>query len=158
MRNLSPHRPFTLSLLTHSLDDIEKVKGNLMESIYPKSTHMDFNIAAALHLASAATSARIVLTGLGADEIFAGYSRYRIAYKRAGYEEMENEMIFDMERLWIRNLGRDDRAIGMNGKEARYPFLYLPLWTYLRTVPLQLLTEGNGEKALLRQVAREFGL
>lgn len=29
---------------------------------------------------------------------------------------MENEMLFDMERLWIRNLGRDDRAIGMNGK------------------------------------------
>jgi len=25
-------------------------------------------------------------------------------------------MIFDMERLWIRNLGRDDRAIAMNGK------------------------------------------
>jgi asparagine synthetase B (glutamine-hydrolysing) len=67
-------------------------------------------------------------------------------------------MIFDMERLWIRNLGRDDRAIGMNGKEARYPFLYLPLWTYLRKVPLDKLTEGNGEKMLLRRVAREFGL
>ena len=77
---------------------------------------MDFNIAAALHLASAGTKAKIVLTGLGADQIFSGYSRYRIAYKRAGYQEMENQMIFDMERLWIRNLGRDDRAIGMNGK------------------------------------------
>jgi len=28
---------------------------------------MDFNIAAALHLASKATSAKIILTGLGAD-------------------------------------------------------------------------------------------
>ena len=71
---------------------------------------------------------------------------------------MENEMIFDMERLWIRNLGRDDRAIGMNGREARYPFLYLPLWEYLRTLPLPVLTEGNGEKMLLRRVARELGL
>lgn len=57
---------------------------------------MDFNIATALHFASQKTQARIVLTGLGADQIFAGYSRYRIAYKRAGYDEMENEMIFDM--------------------------------------------------------------
>jgi len=57
---------------------------------------------------------------------------------------MENEMIFDMERLWIRNLGRDDRAIGMNGKEARFPFLYYPLWEYLRRVPLNKITEGNG--------------
>lgn len=38
-----------------------------MQSIYPKTTHMDFNIAAALHLASAATQAKIVTTGLGAD-------------------------------------------------------------------------------------------
>jgi asparagine synthetase B (glutamine-hydrolysing) len=134
------------------------VKKELLRAIYPKSTHMDFNIAAALHLASAASPAKIVASGLGADEIFAGYSRYRIAYKRAGYEEMENEMIFDMERLWIRNLGRDDRAIGMNGREARYPFLYLPLWEYLRTLPLQIITEGNGEKMLLRRVARELGL
>lgn len=71
---------------------------------------------------------------------------------------MENEMIFDMERLWIRNLGRDDRAIGMNSKEARYPFLYLPLWQYLRKVPLNQLTEGMGEKMLLRKVAKELGL
>lgn len=38
-----------------------------MQCIYPKTTHMDFNIAAALHLASAGTKAKIVLTGLGAD-------------------------------------------------------------------------------------------
>ena len=53
-------------------------------------------------------------------------------------------MLFDMQRLWIRNLGRDGRAIGMNGKEVRYPFLYLPLWEYLRQVPLEVLTQGNG--------------
>ena len=29
----------------------------------------------------------------------------------------------DLNRLWIRNLGRDDRAISDNGKECRYPFL-----------------------------------
>ena len=46
----------------------------------------------------------------------------------------------------------------MNGKEARFPFLYLPLWQYLRRVPLVQLTEGAGEKMLLRKIAREFGL
>ena len=49
---------------------------------------MDFNIASALHIASQQTKAKIIFTGLGADEIFSGYSRYRIAFKRAGYEEM----------------------------------------------------------------------
>lgn len=63
-----------------------------------------------------------------------------------------------MERLWIRNLGRDDRAIGSMGKEIRYPYLYFPLWRYLRTVPVSKLTEGMGEKALLRSIAKDFGL
>jgi hypothetical protein len=49
-------------------------------------------------------------------------------------------MIFDMERLWIRNLGRDDRSIGGMAKEVRYPFLYLPLWAYLRSIPTNMIT------------------
>ncbi len=49
------------------MDDIEKIKKELIKNIYPKSTHMDFNIAAALHLASKATNAKIVTSGLGAD-------------------------------------------------------------------------------------------
>jgi asparagine synthetase B (glutamine-hydrolysing) len=101
---------------------------------------MDFNIAGDLRLAVSSTKSKIIMTGLGADEIFSGYSRYRIAYKRAGFEELEREMIFDMERLWIRNLGRDDRAIAGMGKQVRYPFLYLPLWMYLRTVPTNFMT------------------
>lgn len=83
---MNPGRKYNLILLNKNLDDIEKIKKSLIQSIYPKSTHMDFNIAAALHLASEGTKAKIVMTGLGADEIFAGYSRYRIAFKRAGYE------------------------------------------------------------------------
>lgn len=38
-----------------------------METIYPKSTHMDFNIAAALNIAASGTKSKIILTGLGAD-------------------------------------------------------------------------------------------
>ena len=36
-------------------------------------------------------------------------------------------MNFDLKRLWIRNLGRDDRSIASNGKECRFPFLDLKL-------------------------------
>jgi len=32
-------------------------------------------------------------------------------------------MHFDVNRLWIRNLGRDDRAMSDNGLECRFPFL-----------------------------------
>lgn len=67
LQSLSPGRNYKLVLLDRRLEDIEKIKQDLLQSIYPKTTHMDFNIAAALHLASAVTQAKIVATGLGAD-------------------------------------------------------------------------------------------
>jgi asparagine synthetase B (glutamine-hydrolysing) len=82
---LSPNREYNLILVDKNLEDVEKVKKELMETIYPKSTHMDFNISASLSIAASVTKSRIILTGLGADEIFSGYSRYRIAFKRAGF-------------------------------------------------------------------------
>jgi asparagine synthetase B (glutamine-hydrolysing) len=44
---------------------------------------------------------------------------------------MENEMSLDLDRIWHRNMGRDDRAISDNGKEARFPYLDSNLIQYL---------------------------
>lgn len=57
---------------------------------------MDFNIAMVLKFASEGegvlwaknqkikTSSSILISGLGADELFSGYSRYRVAFLRNG--------------------------------------------------------------------------
>ena len=50
---------------------------------------------------------------------------------KGGIEGLHTEMSLDLDRLWHRNMGRDDRAISHNGKEARYPFLDFDLQTYL---------------------------
>jgi len=44
---------------------------------------------------------------------------------------MEAEMSLDLDRLWHRNMGRDDRAISANGKESRFPFLDPNLLKYM---------------------------
>ena len=36
--------------------------------------------------------------------------------------------------------------------------MYLPLWLFLRSVPIEQITEGMGEKMMLRKIAKEFGL
>jgi asparagine synthetase B (glutamine-hydrolysing) len=58
---------------------------------------MDYNISAVLSTAcrmrgvddrtkvERESMARVVLSGLGADEMFSGYSRYRVAFNRAGF-------------------------------------------------------------------------
>jgi hypothetical protein len=49
---LNPDRKYNLILANKTLNDIEEIKKDLTTVIYPKTTHMDFNIASALHIAS----------------------------------------------------------------------------------------------------------
>ena len=77
------------------------------------------------------SKSKIVFSGLGADEVFGGYARYKTAFERGGIKEMEVEMSLDIDRLWHRNMSRDDRVISVNGKEARFPYLDYNLIRYL---------------------------
>lgn len=52
---------------------------------------------------------RALLVGIGADEQMAGYSRHRTKFKSGGVAALVAELNKDTERLWDRNLGRDDR-------------------------------------------------
>lgn len=59
------------------------------------------------------------MTGIGADEQLAGYSRHRVRYKTSGLDGLVKELVMELGRISSRNLGRDDRIIGDHGKEAR---------------------------------------
>lgn len=65
-----------------------------------------------------------MLTGIGADEQLAGYSRHRVRFNREGYRGLLEELSMELGRISTRNLGRDDRVIGDHGKEARYLFYH----------------------------------
>ncbi len=69
------------------------------------------------------TPARVLFSGLGADELFGGYTRHATAFRRTGYPGLIEELKLDVDRLGKRNLGRDDRVISHWGREARFPYL-----------------------------------
>lgn len=118
--------------------------------MHPHNTEMDLSIAAALYFTARGegmatsqrmmqdcaytTSARVLLSGLGADELFAGYTRHATAFNRGSHLGLLDELDLDIARLGKRNLGRDDRVISHWGREARFPFLdeHLVRWA-LRT-------------------------
>lgn len=122
------------------------------------------------------TPARILLSGLGADELFGGYQRHAIAFQQRGYSGLLDELELDFNRLGKRNLGRDDRVISHWSKEARYPYLDedlvawaldAPVWEKcgfgtLRSIDSEDGEEGLGDledgKLVLRLLAEKLGL
>ncbi|MCJ1406954.1 hypothetical protein MMC19_001024 [Ptychographa xylographoides] len=125
-------------------------RSQIISLIHPHDTEMDLSIACALYFAARGrgsirdatndsssgytTPARILISGLGADELFGGYSRHAVAFSRRGRDALLDELELDFRRLGERNLGRDDRVISHWGKEARYPYLDEDLvrWTLKR--------------------------
>lgn len=113
----------------------------VMTLMHPHNTEMDLSISYALYFASRGvglttslsssesaaqpytTPAHVLLSGLGADELFGGYQRHATAFPREGYIGLLDELQLDFERLGKRNLGRDDRVISNSGREVRFPFL-----------------------------------
>lgn len=117
---------------------------HIIRLMRPHNTEMDLSIACALYFAARGqgesmiqsqpgdanpppipyiTSTRILLSGLGADEIFAGYNRHSLAYNRHGFAGLVDELNLDVCRLGKRNLGRDDRVLTGWRREVRYPYL-----------------------------------
>lgn len=147
--------------------------------MYPQATVMDLSIAAALYFASRGTgivhninsdtcasytsTARVLLSGLGADELLAGYARHRQAWRHGGYDTLTQELQMDLDRIPTRNLGRDDRIFSSHNREARYPYLARSVTTFLASLPAQAKAcfeqdHELGDKHLLRCLARSLGL
>ncbi|ODQ66736.1 hypothetical protein NADFUDRAFT_73878 [Nadsonia fulvescens var. elongata DSM 6958] len=160
-------------------DDMSAAKSTVQTLMYPKDSVMDLSIAIAFYFASRGlgdsyinrtsdslsippslelesenynSPSPVLISGLGADELFGGYTRHTTTLSRNGYKSLCEELQMDFNRLHERNLGRDDRVCACWGKEVRYPFLDEDVIAWaLGQCPLDL-------KFILRQVAEFIGL
>ncbi|KAF5021827.1 hypothetical protein F66182_6120 [Fusarium sp. NRRL 66182] len=158
-------------------------RAEVIRLIYPHNTEMDLSIACALYFAARgrgrgetateprpqpySTTARVLLSGLGADELFGGYGRHGVAYTQRGYAGVVQELKLDVSRLGKRNLGRDDRVMAHWGREVRFPYLDERLVKWAIESPVwekcdfgAPISEGSldAEKRVLRLVAQSLGM
>ncbi|RUS18740.1 asparagine synthase-domain-containing protein [Endogone sp. FLAS-F59071] len=184
LRQISPQRTWNFVEVDVPYEEVCAYRKDIIERMAPLDTVMDLSIAMAFWFASRGKGsvdrchwifrARVLFSGLGADEQLGGYSRHREAFRQSGWERLIEELQLDVDRISTRNLvkcilgpltvpGRDDRIISDHSKECRYPYLCTSVVDYLCALPAHLKVDlryprGIGEKVLLRHVARALGL
>lgn len=170
--SLAPHRRWNFVSINIPYSTYASHRATVSALMSPTSSVMDLSIASALYFASRAQTqlytspARVLISGLGADELLGGYSRHRQAYSHKSLPGLVSELQLDLDRLPQRNLGRDDRILSTHGREARYPYLDRSVIEFLTSIPVQtkvdlhrIASEGaGGDKRLLRDLAKELGL
>lgn len=142
LRNVCPGRLWRFVAINIPYAESLAHQPTIIDLMYPHNTEMDLSIAMALYFAARGqgeaavasdssdtqkthytSTARVLLSGLGADELFAGYARHAAAFMRGGFAALADELELDFVRIGSRNLGRDDRVMSHWSKEVRYPFL-----------------------------------
>ncbi|KAI7898362.1 asparagine synthase-domain-containing protein [Cokeromyces recurvatus] len=177
LQRIAPERVWNFVEINVPYAESLEFRQRIIDRMFPLDTVMDLSIAMAFWFASRGkgiiningktneyeSHARVLLSGLGADEQLGGYSRHREAFRQGGWEKLIKETQLDVDRISTRNLGRDDRIMSDHGKEVRFPFLSTYVVNWLCQQPIQLKMDlryerGIGEKLLLRHVARKLGL
>ncbi|KAJ8012879.1 hypothetical protein DPEC_G00047460 [Dallia pectoralis] len=175
---LNPDRRWNFVEIDVTQTELQEMRQkHICHLVHPLDTVLDDSIGCAVWFAARGigviaegdqqrvftSPAKVVLTGIGADEQLAGYSRHRVRFKNSGHEGLVQELAMELDRISTRNLGRDDRIIADHGKEARFPYLDEDVVGYLNSLPVAekadlSLSRGVGEKLILRLAAKQLGL
>lgn len=103
---------------------------------------------------------RVMLSGQGADELFAGYHRYLKFYQEEG-EGTQNHLKEDISNIYQVNLQRDDAVTMAHSVELRVPYLDLDVINMAMNIPIKYKINSENDllrKCILREVAQELGV
>ena len=145
-------------------------ESNVRDSLTPvleaieEANLMKVGVGMTLFLASKLTAndgINVVLTGQGADELFAGYNRYLATLKIGGKTGLQRELIHDIEFCYDVNLERDAKIANASGVQIRVPYLDEKLINFSLNIPIKYKIDNNEDnlrKRILRDLAIDIGI
>lgn len=138
---------------------------SLLKKVVPlieDSTVVKVGVAATLYAACEAAQKdgfRVIFSGLGSEELFAGYERHRKTLRATKDFGMVNEdCLFGLLKLYERDLYRDDVVTMNNNLELRLPFLDKSLVDFSLKIPADMKIRGEESKLIFRECAEGFGI
>ncbi|MCD5425804.1 MAG: diphthine--ammonia ligase [Methanosarcinaceae archaeon] len=145
---------FPIKIKEIDLDEVEK-QLKIIVPILEDATVPKVGVAIMLHVACLKVKEdgiRVILTGTGADEIFAGYDRH----KRSS--NIKKDCYSDVLQIYEKNTYRDDVISMYNNIEIRVPYLDTNLINYSLKIPSNYLIDESQNKIILRKVGENIGL
>ncbi len=145
---------FNLKIVEIDLDDVEDYLKKIIPLIENTSV-VRVGVALTLYAACEAASKdgnKVIFSGIGPEEIFAGYHRHKKS------PDINQECLFGLLKLYDRDMYRDDVVAMRNNLELRAPFLDKKLVEYALRIPAKHKLNKDQDKLILRKIAMKLGI
>ena len=130
------------------LEDVEVLVKKVI-SITGKRDPVSVGVGCVMYCVLEMMQEQVLLTGLGSEELFAGYERHKGDVQAACWDGLLH--------IWERDITRDLSLAGHFGKEIRLPFMDKELISYAMKID-PALKVGPFKKEILRKASVNLGL
>jgi len=144
---------FPLKRRIYSLKESEEIIGNVVKLVKPDIVNVGVGAVeyAAISLAKQ-DGIKHFFSGLGSEEIFAGYQRHALS------KDVHNECWHGLQLMYERDLVRDMSIAKHFGIKFITPFLDPDMIRTAMQVPSEWKLDGEKNKLILREAAVELGI
>ncbi|TFF91293.1 asparagine synthetase B [Candidatus Thorarchaeota archaeon] len=128
------------------------------------TNRMDVEIAIPFFLAAGEArkkKCRIVVSGQGPDELFAGYAKHERILAERGPDALRGKLWEELSVTHETNIARDERAIASQKLTGFFPYLHRGFVQASLRVPTEMLIRLEGRmkrKLIFRRLAKKMGL